>query len=108
MPSVCGGRRFTGPGDGQGFMDKLQVFISLIYFMATFFHCVRRTLPRFLQKLSFDNNLAEKTKIIRFRNDLWVLFIYSSRAHINFINFQIPLGFFSRVILISRGKHARN
>ena len=23
-------------------------------FIATFFHCVKRTLPRFLQKLSFD------------------------------------------------------
>ena len=31
-------------------------------FIATFFHCVRRTLPRFLQKLSFDKKLAEKPK----------------------------------------------
>ena len=73
-------------------------------FIATFFHCVRRTLPRFLQKLSFDNNLAEKTKIIRFRNDLWVLFIYSSGDHINFPNFKNPFQFFSRVILSSRGE----
>ena len=62
VPSVCEGRRFTGLRDGQGFMVKFQYFISLIYFIATFFHCVRRTLPRFLQKLSFDKKLAEKPK----------------------------------------------
>ena len=77
-------------------------------FIATMFHCVRRNLPRFLQKLSFDKKLAEKTKILCFRNDFWVLFIYSSGDHINFPNFKIPLDLFSRVILISRGEHARN
>ena len=51
-----------GLGDGQGFMKKFQNFISLMNFIATFFHCVRRTLARFLQKLSFDKNLAEKPK----------------------------------------------
>jgi hypothetical protein len=49
-------------GDGQGFMEKFKVFISLMEFIATFFHCVRRTLPRFLQKLSFDKNLVKKPK----------------------------------------------
>ena len=62
MPSVCEGSKFAGLGDGQGFMEKFQVLISLMEFIATFFHCVRRTLPRFLQKLSFDKNLAEKPK----------------------------------------------
>ena len=62
MLSVCGGSRFKGLGDGQGFMTKFQNLISLMEFIATFFHCVRRTLPRFLQKLRFDKKLAEKTK----------------------------------------------
>ena len=51
-----------GLGDGQGFVEKFQFFISLMEFITTFFHGVRRTLPRFLQKLSFDKNLAEKRK----------------------------------------------
>ena len=89
-------------------MEKFQHFISLMEFIATFFHCVRRNLPRFLQKLSFDKNLAEKPKILCFRNDIWVLFISSSGYNINFPNFQIPLYFFSRVILSSRGEQARN
>ena len=62
MPSVCEGSRFTGLGDGQGFMEKFQYFISLIDFIPTYFHCVRRTLPRFLQTLSFDKKLAKKPK----------------------------------------------
>ena len=62
VSSVCEGSRFAGLGDGQGFMEKFQEFISLMDFIATFFHCVRRTLPRFLQKLSFDKKLAEKSK----------------------------------------------
>ena len=62
LPSVCGGSSFEGLGDGQGFMEKLQIFISLMYFIATFFHCGRINLPRFLQKLSFDKNLAENPK----------------------------------------------
>jgi hypothetical protein len=62
VPSVCGGSRFAGLGDGQGFMKKFKNFISLMYFIETFFHCVRRTLPRFLHKLSFDKKLAEKPK----------------------------------------------
>ena len=51
-----------GLGDSQGFMEKFQFFISLMYFIETSSHCVRRTLPRFLQKLSFDKNLSEKPK----------------------------------------------
>ena len=62
VPSVCEGSRFAGLGDGQIFMKKFQNFISLMDFIATFFHCVRRILPRFLQKLSFDKNFAEKPK----------------------------------------------
>ena len=62
VPSVCEGSRFMGLGDGLGFMEKLKFFISLMDFISTFFHCVRRTLPRFLQKLSFDKKLAKKTK----------------------------------------------
>ena len=62
MSSVCEGSRFAGLGDGQGFMENFQYLISLMDFIATFFHCVRRTLPRFLQKLSFDKKLAEKPK----------------------------------------------
>ena len=62
VSSVCGRSRFVGLGDGQGFMEKFKVFISLMDFIETFFHCVRKTLPRFLQKLSFEKNLAEKPK----------------------------------------------
>ena len=66
VSSVCGGSIFVRLGDGKGFIEKFQFFISLIYFIATFFHCVRRTLPRFLQKPSLDKKFAEKTKIFRF------------------------------------------
>ena len=62
MLSICEGSRLARLGDGQGFVEKFQFFISLTDFIATFFHCVRKTLPRFLQKLSFDKNLAEKPK----------------------------------------------
>jgi hypothetical protein len=62
VPSVCGGSRFARLGDGQGFAEKFQIFISLMEFIANFFHCVRRKSPRFLQKLSFDKNLAKKPK----------------------------------------------
>ena len=62
VSSVCGGSRFIRLGDGQGFMEKFQFSISLLEFIATFFHYIRRNLPRFLQKLSFDKNLAEKPK----------------------------------------------
>jgi hypothetical protein len=54
-------------GDGQGFVEKFKIFISLMDFIATFFHCVKRNLPRFLQKLSFDKNLAEKPKSFIFK-----------------------------------------
>jgi hypothetical protein len=62
VPSVCGGSRFARLGDGQGFMKKFQNFISLMDFIATCFHCVRRTLPRFLQKPSSNKNLTENQK----------------------------------------------
>ena len=62
MSLVCGGTRFAGLGDSQDFLEKFQIFISLMEFIATFLHCVRRNLPRFLQKLSFDKKLAEKPK----------------------------------------------
>ena len=62
MPSVCGGSRFVRLGDGQGFMEKFQFFISIMDFIEKKFHCVRRILPRFLQKLSFVKNLAENPK----------------------------------------------
>ena len=55
-----------GLGDGQGFMGKFQVLIFLMDFIATFFHCVRKILPRFLQKLSFDTKLAEKPNFFDF------------------------------------------
>ena len=66
VPSVCGGSKFVGLGDGKGFMTKFQNFTSLMEFIKLFFHCVRRTLPRFLQKLSFDKNLAENSKSSNF------------------------------------------
>ena len=62
VSSVCERSRFVGLGDGQVFMEKFQYFISLMEFIANFFHCVRRNLPRFLQKLSVDKKLAEKPK----------------------------------------------
>ena len=49
-----------------------------------------------------------KIKILRFRNDFWVLFISSSGDKINSPIFQNPLGLSSRVILISFCEHARN
>ena len=54
MPSICGGSKFVRLGDGQGFSEKFQIFISLMYFITIFFHYVKRKSPRFLQKLSFD------------------------------------------------------
>jgi hypothetical protein len=68
VSSVCEGNRFKGLEDGHGFIEKLQFFISLREFIKTFFHYVRKTLPRFLQKLSFDKNLAEKPKSSVFEN----------------------------------------
>ena len=53
VSSVCGGSRFARIGDGQGFVEKLKFFISLMEFIAAFFHCVRRKSPRFLQKTEF-------------------------------------------------------
>ena len=49
-----------------------------------------------------------KIKILRFRNDFWVLFISSSGDKINSPIFQIPFGFSSRVISISICEQARN
>ena len=66
MSSVCGGSRFVRLGDGRGFKEKLKIFISLIEFIAYFFHCVGRKSPRFLQKLSSDKNLAIKPKSFDF------------------------------------------
>ena len=63
VPLVCEGSRFAGLGDGQGFMAKFQDLISLMEFIAIFFYCVRRTLPRFLQNLSFDKKLAENQNL---------------------------------------------
>jgi hypothetical protein len=48
--------------DGQVFVEKFKIFISIMDFIPIFFHCVRRKSPRFLQKLSFNKNLAEKPK----------------------------------------------
>ena len=81
MPSVCGGSRFARLGDGQGFVEKLQNLISLMDFIATFFHCVRRNLPRFLQKLSFDKNLAEKPKSSFFET----IFVFCSSLPVELI-----------------------
>ena len=60
VPLVCECSRFVGLGDGQGFIEKLQIFISLMEFNSTLFHCVKQIFPRFLRKLSFDTKLAEK------------------------------------------------
>ena len=49
-----------------------------------------------------------KIKILRFRNDFWVLFISSSGDKINSPIFQVPLGLSSRVIFISFCEQARN
>jgi hypothetical protein len=54
VSSVCGDSRFARLEDGQGFVEKLKILISLIDFIVDLFHCVRRNSPRFLQKLSFD------------------------------------------------------
>ena len=44
------------------FLKIYKFFISTIEFITAFFHCDRRKSPRFLQKLSFDQNLAEKSE----------------------------------------------
>ena len=62
MLSVCGSSRFARLGDGQGFVENLKIWISIMDFIPAVFHCVRRKSPRFLQKLSFDKKLAEKPK----------------------------------------------
>jgi hypothetical protein len=62
VSSVCGGSRFARLGDGRYFVENFQIFIPLMEFISYFFHCVKRKSPRFLQKLSFDKNLAEKPK----------------------------------------------
>ena len=49
-----------------------------------------------------------KIKILRFRNDFWVLFISSSGDQINSPIFQNPLVLSSRVISISFCEQARN
>ena len=49
-------------GNVQGLLEKFQILISLMEFIETLFHCVRRKSPQFLQKLSFHKNLAEKPK----------------------------------------------
>jgi hypothetical protein len=59
-------------------------------------------------KNEFWPKFGWKTKILRFRNDFWVLFISSSVAHIKLKKFQIPMDFSSRVISISIGEQARN
>ena len=100
MSSVCGGSRFTRLGDGRGFVENFQIFISLMDFITYFFHCVRRKSPRFLQKLSFDKKLAEKPKSSVFETISG--FLSSIGAHINFPNCKIPLDLFSR------GEQARN
>jgi hypothetical protein len=56
-----------GLGYVQGLMEKLKYFISHMDFITIFFHCIKRTLPRFLQKLSFDKRLAEKPKSFIFK-----------------------------------------
>ena len=66
MSSVCGGSRFARLGDGQGFAEKFQIFMFIMDFISTFFHCVRQILPRFLRKLSFDTKLAKKSNFSDF------------------------------------------
>ena len=77
-------------------------------FITTFFHCVRRTLPRFLQKLSFDKKLAEKPKSSIFEMISGFCSFLIVKLISTFLNCQNPLEFFSRFIVSSRGEQARN
>ena len=53
MSSVCGGSRFAGLGDCQGFVENFQCFISLMDFIANFFHCVRKNFASIFAKTEF-------------------------------------------------------
>ena len=60
---------------------------------------------RFLDfsKNSVLSKIGWKTKILRFRNDFWVLLISSSGVQLNFTKWKNPWQFFYRSISRSRG-----
>ena len=83
-------------------------FLYPLWSYRNFFSLCQKKITSIFGKTKFLQKFGWKTKILRFRNNFWVLFISSSGDHINFPNCKIPLDFFSRVIPSSRGEHARN
>ena len=77
-------------------------------FYRNFFSLCEKNFASIVAKTAFWQNFGRKTKILRFRNSFWVLFISSSGDHINIPNCKNPLELFSRVILSSKGEQARN
>ena len=90
------------------FRGKISNFDIPYGVYRSFFSPCQKKITSIFAKTKFWQKFGWKTKILRFRNSLWVLLIYYSGAHINFPNFQIPFYFFSRVISSSRGEQARH
>ena len=90
------------------FHGRIPIFDIPYGFYRNFFSLCQKNFASIFAKTEFWQKFGWKTKILHFRNDLWVLFIYSSGDHIKFTNLKILLYLFSRVILSSRGEHARN
>ena len=53
VSSVYEVSKFVGLGDGQGFMEKFQVFISLMEFNATFFSLCQENFASIFVKTEF-------------------------------------------------------
>ena len=87
---------------------KNSKFLYPLWILSHIFSLCQKKITSIFAKTEFWQKFGWKTKILRFRNDFWVLFISSSGAHINFSNFQNTFYFFSRVISSSRGEQARN
>ena len=87
---------------------KNSKFLYPLWSLSQLFFNVSEELCLDFAKTEFWQKFGWKTKILRFWNDFWVLFISSSGAHINLPNFQIPFGFSSKLISISICEQARN
>ena len=76
------------------FHGKIPYFYIPYGFYRNFFSLSQKKFTSIFAKTEFWQKFGCKTKILCFRNDLWVLLISSSVYLINFPNFQIPLDFF--------------
>ena len=108
VPLVCEGSRLAGLGDVRGYVEKLQIFYIPYLFFRSLLSEFQKKITSIFAKTEFWPEFDWKIKILRFRNDFWVLFISSSGDQINSPIFQIPLGFSYRVIFISFCEQASN